>query len=54
MRRSHQFSDIIIRKLNDFSIADINEKGIIQTILFAYKLSGHSLLTVLLGEDDCI
>ena len=53
------FSDVIIRRVNDFSIADIGEKGIIQTVsILPTSYPGHSLLTedegILLGEDDCI
>lgn len=52
------FSDIIIRRPHDFSIAPIGEKGIIQVVSILPKsYPGHSLLTedegVLLGEDDC-
>ena len=52
------FSDIIIRRAHDFSIADIGEKGIIQVLSILPKsYPGHSLLTedegILLGEDDC-
>jgi len=52
------FSDIIIRKPHDFSVADIGEKGIIQVLSILPKsYPGHSLLTedegILLGEDDC-
>lgn len=52
------FSDVIIRRVRDFSIADIGEKGIIQTVSILPKsYPGHSILTedvgVLLGEDDC-
>ena len=52
------FSDIIIRRPSDFSIAEIGEKGIIQVLsILAYSYPGHSLLTedegILLGEDDC-
>lgn len=52
------FSDIIIRKPHDFSVAVIGEQGIIQTLsLLPMSYPGHSLLTedegVLLGEDDC-
>ena len=52
------FSDIIIRKPSDFSVAEIGEKGIIQVLsILAQSYPGHSLLTedegVLLGEDDC-
>jgi len=52
------FSDVIIRRAHDFSIAGIGEKGIIQVLSVLPKsYPGHSLLTedegVLLGEDDC-
>ncbi|MFI5149719.1 MAG: acyl-protein synthetase [Bacteroidia bacterium] len=52
------FSDIIIRRDIDFSIAGIGEEGIIQVIsLLPKSYPGHSLLTddkgVLLGEDNC-
>lgn len=52
------FSDVIIRRVHDFSIANIGEKGIIQVVSILPKsYPGHSLLTedegVLLGEDDC-
>jgi len=52
------FSDIIIRRPGDFSIAKVGEKGIIQTVSILPKsYPGHSLLTedegVIMGEDDC-
>lgn len=52
------FSDVIIRRPSDFSIAEIGEKGIIQVLsILAHSYPGHSLLTedegILLGEDDC-
>lgn len=52
------FSDVIIRKHTDFSVCDVNEKGIIQVLSILPKsYPGHSILTedegVLLGEDDC-
>jgi len=52
------YSDIIIRRAHDFSIADIGEKGIIQVLsILPYSYPGHSLLTedegILLGEDNC-
>ena len=52
------FSDIIIRRPSDFSVAEIGEKGIIQVLsILAHSYPGHSLLTedegILLGEDDC-
>lgn len=52
------FSDVLIRRTNDFSIAEKNEKGLIQVIsMLPRSYPGHSLLTedegILLGEDDC-
>ena len=52
------FSDVIIRRPEDFSLAGIGEKGIVQVVSILPKsYPGHSLLTedegVLLGEDDC-
>lgn len=52
------YSDIIIRRKEDFSICDIGEKGIIQLIsLIPESYPGHNILTedegVILGEDDC-
>jgi len=52
------FSDIVIRRPHDFSVASIGEEGIIQTLSVLPKsYPGHSLLTedegVLMGEDDC-
>ena len=51
-------SDIFIRRPHDFSIADVGEAGIIQTLsILPTSYPGHSLLTedegILLGEDDC-
>ena len=51
-------SDIFIRRPHDFSIADVGEPGIIQTLsILPTSYPGHSLLTedegILLGEDDC-
>ena len=51
-------SDIFIRRPHDFSIADLGERGIIQTLsILPTSYPGHSLLTedegILLGEDDC-
>jgi phenylacetate-coenzyme A ligase PaaK-like adenylate-forming protein len=53
------FSDIIVRRSHDFSMADVGEEGIIQVLsLLPNSYPGHSLLTddkgVLLGEDDCL
>jgi len=55
---SSVFSDIIIRRSIDFSIANTGETGIVQVLSMLPKgYPGHSLLTedlgVLLGEDDC-
>ena len=52
------FSDVIIRRAKDFSVADTGEKGVIQVVsILPGSYPGHSLLTedegVLLGEDDC-
>jgi phenylacetate-coenzyme A ligase PaaK-like adenylate-forming protein len=52
------FSDVIIRRPTDFSIAGRGEKGIIQVLsVLPHSYPGHSLLTedegVILGEDDC-
>lgn len=52
------FSDVIIRRAEDFSECDAGEKGIIQVVSsIPESYPGHSLLTedegVLLGEDDC-
>lgn len=52
------FSDIIIRRPLDFSVADIGEKGLIQVVSIIPKsYPGHSLLTedegAIIGEDDC-
>lgn len=52
------FSDVIIRRPVDFSVAEQGEKGIIQVLsILPESYPGHSLLTedegILLGEDDC-
>lgn len=52
------FSDVIMRRPDDFSVCKAGEKGIIQVVSVLPKsYPGHSLLTedegVLLGEDDC-
>ncbi len=52
------FSDALIRRPHDFSLANIGEAGIIQVISILPKsYPGHSLITedegILLGEDDC-
>jgi phenylacetate-coenzyme A ligase PaaK-like adenylate-forming protein len=52
------FSDVIIRRPEDFSIAGIGEKGLIEVVsVLPESYPGHILLTedegVLEGEDDC-
>jgi phenylacetate-coenzyme A ligase PaaK-like adenylate-forming protein len=52
------FSDVLIRRPKDFSLAKIGERGIIQVIsILPESYPGHILLTedegVILGEDDC-
>ena len=52
------FSDIIVRRHSDFSVADIGEKGLIEVVSILPKsYPGHVLLTedegIVLGEDDC-
>ncbi len=52
------FSDVIIRRAEDFSVCKIGERGVVQVVSMLPKsYPGHSLLTedegVLLGVDDC-
>lgn len=52
------FSDVIIRRAEDFSVADIGEEGLIEVVSILPKsYPGHALLTedsgMILGEDDC-
>ncbi len=52
------FSDVIVRKPEDFSVCGIGERGIIQVVsALPESYPGHSLLTEdegeILGEDDC-
>ena len=52
------YSDIIIRRNTDFSVADFGEEGIIQAVSISpVSYPGHSILTedkgIILGEDDC-
>lgn len=52
------FSDVIVRRAEDFSECETGEKGIIQVVsTIPESYPGHSLLTedegVILGEDDC-
>lgn len=53
------FSDVLVRRAQDFSLAEIGERGIIQVVsILPRSYPGHSLLTedegVILGEDDCL
>jgi phenylacetate-coenzyme A ligase PaaK-like adenylate-forming protein len=52
------YSDIIVRRPYDFSVAKHGEMGLIQTVsILPRSYPGHSLLTedegTILGEDDC-
>ena len=52
------FSDVIVRRPDDFSPCEFGEPGIIQVLsILPESYPGHSLLTedegILLGEDDC-
>ncbi|QWT52147.1 LuxE/PaaK family acyltransferase [Eubacterium sp. MSJ-33] len=52
------FSDVLVRRPEDFSLCEIGERGIIQVIsTIPESYPGHSLITedegMLLGEDDC-
>lgn len=52
------YSDVIIRKTNDFSVAENGEEGLIEVVsILPESYPGHVLLTedkgVILGEDDC-
>lgn len=52
------FSDVLIRRPFDFSLADKGEKGLIEVVsVLPESYPGHILLTedegVILGEDDC-
>ncbi len=52
------YSDVFVRRPEDFSLCDIGEEGIIQTVsVLPHSYPGHSLLTedkgIILGEDDC-
>ncbi len=52
------YSDIIMRRKDDFSICAKGEEGIIQVVSpLAKSYPGHSILTedtgIILGEDDC-
>lgn len=52
------FADVIIRRPEDFSVAEYGEKGLIQVLsILPESYPGHSLLTedigIIHGEDDC-
>ncbi len=52
------YSDVFVRRPKDFSLCEIGEEGIIQTVsVLPHSYPGHSLLTedkgIILGEDDC-
>lgn len=52
------FADVIIRRAQDWSVADLGEEGLIQVLsCLPQSYPGHSLLTedlgTLIGEDDC-
>lgn len=52
------FSDVIVRRPEDFSECEIGERGILQVVsTIPESYPGHSLLTedegMILGEDDC-
>lgn len=52
------FSDVLIRRPADFSLAGKGERGIVQVVsVLPLSYPGHSLLTedegAILGEDDC-
>ena len=52
------YSDVIMRRMGDFSPCEEGEKGVIQVLsMIPTSYPGHSILTedegILLGEDDC-
>lgn len=52
------FSDVLVRRPEDFGLCDVGEPGIIQVVsAIPESYPGHSLITedegVVLGEDDC-
>ena len=54
----HPYSDIIVRRPLDFSVAEVGESGLIQTLsILPHSYPGHSILTedigYIQGEDDC-
>lgn len=53
------FSDVLVRRPIDFSLADVGEKGLIEVVsMLPQSYPGHVLLTedegMILGEDDCL
>ena len=52
------YSDVIMRRMEDFAPCGVGEKGVIQVLsMIPTSYPGHSILTedegILLGEDDC-
>ncbi|WP_233704648.1 LuxE/PaaK family acyltransferase [Helicobacter bizzozeronii] len=52
------FSDVIVRRARDFSVANTDEEGILEIIsILPFSYPGHVILSedlgVVLGEDDC-
>lgn len=52
------YSDVLIRRMKDFKLCNVGEKGALQVFsAIPESYPGHSLLTedegILLGEDDC-
>ena len=52
------YSDVIIRRAKDLSVAEVGEEGIVEVVsAIPESYPGHCLLTedkgVILGEDDC-
>lgn len=52
------FSDVITRRMSDFSVCNYGEEGILQVVsMLPGSYPGHSILTedmgIILGEDDC-
>lgn len=52
------YSDVIVRRYEDFKPCEIGEKGILQVVsVLPHSYPGHSLITedegMIIGEDDC-
>ena len=52
------YSDVIVRRHEDFSLCQMGEEGIIQVLsVLPHSYPGHALLTedrgMIIGEDDC-